>query len=80
MVAQKGTMRESPHKFAKGRSIIRRASSSGFVPLYRYRSTCSITTAFFILSYFLFSRAMRNKNHHKFTHTTRAQGPATPAL
>jgi hypothetical protein len=80
MVAQKRTMWKGAHKFAKGCSIIRRASGSGFVPLYRYRSACSITPAFFILSNFLFSGAMGNKNNDKFAGTTCAQWPAAAAL
>jgi hypothetical protein len=80
MVAQKGSMRESAHKFAKGCSIIFRAVFSSVVPLYRYRSTCSITPAFFVFSYFLFSGAMGNKNNDKFTGTTCTQWATTAAL
>jgi hypothetical protein len=80
MVAQKGSMRESPHKFAKRCSIIRRALFSGVVPLYGRRSARSIAAALFIFSHFLFSGAMRNKYNDKITRTTCAQWPAAAAL
>jgi hypothetical protein len=80
MVAQKRSMRESAHKFAKRCSIIFRAVFSSVVPLYRHRSTCSITPALFLFSYFLFSGAMGNKNNDKFAGTTCTQWPATAAL
>jgi hypothetical protein len=79
-MAQKGTMWKGAHKFAKGCSIIRRASSSGFVPLNRYRSACSIAAAVFIFSHFLFTGAMGNKYNDKFAGTTCTQWPATAAL
>jgi hypothetical protein len=80
MVAQKRSMWESPHKFAKRCSIIFRAVFSSVVPLYRYRSTCSITPALFLFSYFLFSGAMGNKNNDKITRAACAQWPAAAAL
>jgi hypothetical protein len=80
MVAQKRSMREGPHKFAKRCSIIFRAVFSSVVPLYRYRSACSITPAVFIFSHFLFTGAMGNKNNNKITRTTCTQWPAAAAL
>jgi hypothetical protein len=80
MVAQKRSMRESAHKFAKRCSIIFSAVFSRVVPLYRYRSACSITPAVFIFSHFLFTGAMGNKYNDKITRTTCAQWPAAAAL
>jgi hypothetical protein len=80
MVAQKRTMWESAHKFAKRCSIIFRAVFSRVVPLNSRRSACSITAAFFLFSYFLFTGAMGNKNNDKFAGTTCTQWPAAAAL
>jgi hypothetical protein len=79
-MAQKRTMWESAHKFAKRSSIIFSAVFSRVVPLYRHRSTCSIAAAVFIFSHFLFTGAMGNKNNDKFAEGTRTQWPATAAL
>jgi hypothetical protein len=80
MVAQKGSMRESAHKFAKGCSIISRAVFSSVVPLNSCRAACSITAAGRISSHFFLTGAMGNKNNDKFTGTTCTQWPATAAL
>jgi hypothetical protein len=80
MVAQKRTMRESSHEFAKRCSIISSPVFSGVVPLNRCRSTGSIAAPFFILAYFLFPSAMRNKYNDKFTEGARTQGTATATL
>jgi hypothetical protein len=80
MVAQKRTMRESPHKFAKRCSIISSAVFSRVVPLNRRRSARSIAAAGRISSHFFLSGAMSNKNNNKITRTTRAQWPAAAAL
>jgi hypothetical protein len=80
MVAQKGTMRESAHKFAKGCSIISRAVFSSVVPLYGRRAARSIAAAGRISSHFLFTGAMGNKNNDKFADTTCTQWPAAAAL
>jgi hypothetical protein len=80
MVAQKGTMWKGPHKFAKRCSIISRAVFSRVVPLYSYRSACSITPAGRISSHFFLTGAMGNKYNDKFAEGTRTQWPATAAL
>jgi hypothetical protein len=80
MVAQKGSMRERPHKFAKRCSIISRAVFSGVMPLNSRRAARSIAAALFIFSNFLFSGAMRNKNNDKIPERARTQWPAAAAL
>jgi hypothetical protein len=80
MVAQKRSMRERPHKFAKRCSIISSTVFSSVMPLDRCRPARSITAAFFVFSDSLFSGAMGNKNNDKFAGTTCAQWPAAAAL
>jgi hypothetical protein len=80
MVAQKRSMRESAHKFAKRCSIISRAVFSSVMPLYGRRAARSIAAAGRISSHFLFTGAMGNKNNDKFAGTTCTQWPATATL
>jgi hypothetical protein len=80
MVAQKRSMWESAHKFAKRCRIISRAVLSSVMPLNSCRAACSVTAAGRISSHFFLTGAMGNKYNDKFAGTTCTQWPATAAL